>query len=128
MIDMSIVLFMAAITVSSVFVMMSLSGVMSRGEWSRRKTIANSKGVLKWVEHQNLQMSRRWRLHWSYCQARLVNLRYVASGTFPVPMPISSKTSVLLKNSNLFYFNDLCKLPESLPRFDFIAIFGRNQY
>jgi hypothetical protein len=27
----------------------------------------------------------------------------------------------------LFYFNDLCKLPESLLRFDITAIFGRNQ-
>jgi len=34
---------------------------------------------------------------------------------------------VLLKNSNLFYFNDLCKLPESLLRFDITAIFGRKQ-
>ncbi|MHC4075712.1 MAG: S41 family peptidase [Planctomycetota bacterium] len=37
-------------------------------------------------------------------------------------------SGVLLKNSNLFNFNGLCKLPESLPGFNFIAIFGRNQY
>ena len=32
------------------------------------------------------------------------------------------ESPVLLKNSNLFYFNDLCKLPESLLRFDITAI------
>ena len=37
-------------------------------------------------------------------------------------------TAVLLKNSNLFNFNSLCKLSESLPRFNSIPIFGRNQY
>ena len=39
----------------------------------------------------------------------------------------SVNDGVLLKNSKLFIFNDLCKLSEQLLRTNFTEIFGRNQ-